>query len=71
MTMCTVVDVSCLAARARIAPRAGALRAADGVRWVGAYHPAYRLDPELIAARAWGDADPVVYNVLVADKRID
>ena len=51
--------------------RAGALRAADGVRWVGAYHPAYRLDPELIAARAWSDAAPVVYNVLVADKRVD
>ena len=31
MTMCTVSDVSCLAARARIAPRAGALRAASSL----------------------------------------
>ena len=31
MTMCTVSDVSCLAARACIAPRAGALRAASSL----------------------------------------
>ena len=47
------------------------LRAAAGVRWVGPYHPAFRLDPELIAARAWLDQTPASYNVMVADKRVD
>jgi serine protease AprX len=49
----------------------GNLRGARNVRWVGAYHPAYRLDPRLVRANAIGDPRPVRYNLVVADKRAD
>jgi len=48
-----------------------ALRGAAGVRWVGHYHPAYRLDPALLAARAWQAEAAVRYDMVVADKRRD
>ncbi|MGC6487335.1 MAG: S8 family serine peptidase [Planctomycetota bacterium] len=41
------------------------------MRWVGPYHPAFRLDPALIAASAWLDEAPIAYNVMLADKRVD
>ena len=50
---------------------AGAARDLDGVRWVGPYEPAYRLDPELLAAGAHLDPAPARYNIVVADKRAD
>ncbi len=51
---------------------ADAVRSMEGVRWVGAYHPAYRLDPELIAEGVVGRADQrAAYNIVLVDKRTD
>ena len=47
------------------------LRAQPSIRWVGAYHPFFRLEPALIAGHAVADATPVRYNLVVADKRTD
>ena len=56
----------------RMAPRQQQLvRALPSVRWVGSYHAAYRLDPELIAAMAKGDLAKARYNMVVVDKRND
>jgi serine protease AprX len=45
---------------------------APGVRWVGAYHPAYRIDPSLQAALAAGRVPPLAdYHLVVVDKRRD
>ena len=56
----------------RIDPAGAALlRAGQGVRWVGAYHPAYRLDPELLRSGVLQDPAPRKYDVVVADKRAD
>ncbi|MEC7583600.1 MAG: S8 family serine peptidase [Planctomycetota bacterium] len=43
------------------------------VRWIGRYHPAYRLDPELIPGALAGDelAPARRYNVVVVDKHQD
>ncbi|MEM7205900.1 MAG: S8 family serine peptidase [Planctomycetota bacterium] len=42
------------------------------VRWVGADHPAYRTEPELVAALATGtDLAPAAYDVLLFDQRGD
>jgi serine protease AprX len=51
--------------------QADVVRAADVVRWVGAYHPAYRMDPALIAGNVIGNDELVRYNIVVADKRVD
>ncbi|MCA8978091.1 MAG: S8 family serine peptidase, partial [Planctomycetes bacterium] len=49
-----------------------AVRAVPGMRWVGRYHTAYRLDPALIAALEAGGLDQVRrYNIVVADKHGD
>ena len=51
---------------------APALRRLDGVRWVGPYQPAYRLEPELLTEIATGQRLPVRrYNMVMADKRRD
>ena len=56
----------------RIRPQgAEALRESELVRWVGAYHPAYRLQPELLESQAYNDPTPVHYNIVVANKSID
>lgn len=47
------------------------VRAASTVRWVGDYHPAYRIDPALIAADAFDVKVPVRYDIVVADKLTD
>src|SRR5690606_11295417 len=47
------------------------VRAAATVRWVGDYHPAFRVDPELIAANVFQQAANVRYNIVVADKNVD
>ena len=47
------------------------LRVGQSVRWVGAYHPAYRLDPELVEGGVLQDPTPRKYDVVVADKRAD
>jgi len=48
-------------------------QALPGVRWVGRYHPAYRLDPALIAELLAGtDEVPAQrYNLVVTDKHRD
>ncbi|MFK7741095.1 MAG: S8 family serine peptidase [Planctomycetota bacterium] len=43
----------------------------ESVRWVGDYHPAYRIDPELIEKRVWEQAGSARYNMVVADKHAD
>ncbi|MEM7199143.1 MAG: S8 family serine peptidase [Planctomycetota bacterium] len=42
------------------------------VRWVGDYHPAYRLEPAIVAGLAAGiDLEVARYNILVVDRRAD
>ena len=41
------------------------------VRWIGRYHPAYRLQSELITNRVYENPDAVRYNIVVANKRTD
>jgi len=48
-----------------------ALRAQPGIRWVGAYHPFYRLEAALIAGNVFADAAAVRYHLVVADKKND
>ncbi|MEY2980213.1 MAG: hypothetical protein RL562_440 [Planctomycetota bacterium] len=48
-----------------------ALEALPSVRWMGRYHPAFRIDPKLVAAGALKRTDIQRYNVVVADKRTD
>ncbi|MEO6596389.1 MAG: S8 family serine peptidase [Planctomycetota bacterium] len=49
------------------AREAAAVRALASIRWVGRYHPAYRVDPQLGAA----PIGPTRYNMIVVDKRTD
>ena len=51
--------------------RVEALGRVSDVRWVGDYHPAFRLDPELIGEGVVQQPEVVRYNVVVADKRTD
>ena len=53
------------------ANQANALQAHKPVRWIGGYHPAFRLEPLLIKMQAWSNAQPVRYNIVVADKHTD
>ena len=41
------------------------------VRWVGAYHPAYRVEPALLQGGVFAQLTPATYNVVVADKHND
>ncbi|MBK8974712.1 MAG: hypothetical protein IPM29_02190 [Planctomycetes bacterium] len=52
---------------------ADAARGLPFVRWVGAYHPAYRLEPEILADLASGANESVArpYNVMMVDDRRD
>lgn len=43
----------------------------DTVRWVGNYHPAFRVDPALIASHAYRNEAPARFNLVVADKDTD
>ncbi|MFO1076889.1 MAG: S8 family serine peptidase [Planctomycetota bacterium] len=55
-------------------PATGAMlvRELPAVRWVGAYHPAYRLDPDLQAPLQQGQLDLAIrYNMVVVDKLRD
>ncbi|MEQ1633199.1 MAG: S8 family serine peptidase [Planctomycetota bacterium] len=48
------------------------VRAIDGVRWVGSYQPAFRIDPALLSKDGLDLAAPAaLYNVVVVDKRTD
>ncbi|MBL8733782.1 MAG: S8 family serine peptidase [Planctomycetes bacterium] len=47
------------------------LRQLPAVRWVGAYHPFYRLDPRLLAGNALAGEAKVRYHLVVADKHKD
>lgn len=54
------------------ASNAAALRKVRSVRWVGEYHPAYRIDPELLAIDGVRkDLAADTYNLVVVDKRRD
>lgn len=53
------------------AEQANRVRAANTVRWVGDYHPAFRIDPALIAANAFDVKVSVRYDIVVADKLTD
>lgn len=57
----------------RMAPQAAErVRHLDGVRWVGAFHPAYRLEAFLLAELAAGvDAPARKYNIVVVDRAGD
>ena len=56
----------------RIQPEGAlALQGSDLVRWTGAYHPAFRLQPELLDSEAIDDPTPARYNIVVANKRTD
>ena len=50
---------------------AGLLRADREVRWVGSYHPAYRLDPALLSGGALQSVQAARYDLVVANKRTD
>ena len=48
------------------------VRAIDGVRWVGSYQPAFRIDPALLSKDGLDLAAPAaLFNVVVLDKRTD
>ena len=53
------------------AEQANRVRTANTVRWVGDYHPAYRIESALLQAQAYTQPEAVRYNIVVADKRID
>lgn len=53
------------------ADQVATMRAITTVRWIGAYHPAYRLDPGLIASGAIHRKAATTYNIIVADKHRD
>lgn len=56
----------------RMAPsQVDKVRANGTVRWVGAYHPAYRVDPALIAALRTEQLGEARYNMVVVDKHND
>lgn len=48
-----------------------AVTALGMVRWVGDYHPAYRLETALLADGVFTNEKPATYNVVVADKHND
>ena len=51
---------------------AAALAGAKQVRWIGAYEPAYRLEPELLGELLGAGPLPVrAYNLVMSDKRRD
>ena len=43
----------------------------ERVRWIGSYHPAYRLHPDLHAQLAWSEPTPQPFCMVVADKHRD
>ena len=53
------------------ASAAAALATFETVRWVGPYHPAYRLDPEMLAAGALQSTKAGRYDLVVANKHTD
>ncbi|HEX6812357.1 MAG TPA: S8 family serine peptidase [Planctomycetota bacterium] len=53
------------------ASKLDALRQQPDIRWVGAFHPLYRLEPALVAGNTFTDGRPVRYHLVVADKKND
>ncbi len=47
------------------------LEGARSIRWVGDYHPAFRLDPALLTEEFLQQPELVRFNVVVANKRTD
>ncbi|MCR9244967.1 MAG: hypothetical protein NXI31_08035 [bacterium] len=50
---------------------ADSIRALPQIRWVGRYHAAYRIDPDLIETLESGDLGTTRYNMVVVDKHND
>ena len=48
-----------------------AVQALPFVRWVGPYHPEFRLDEEILAGLATGDLGVAKYNVMVFERGLD
>jgi hypothetical protein len=48
-----------------------AVEALPFVRWVGPYHPEFRLEEELLAGLATGDLGEAKYNVMVFERGLD
>lgn len=53
------------------ATRQHEISAIPGVRWVGAFHPAYKLQPSLLAALAEGKVEKRTYVIVLTDPRRD
>jgi hypothetical protein len=53
------------------AAQAGAVAGLGAVRWVGPYHPAYRLEPALLAGNALQETEARLFHVVVVDKHAD
>lgn len=53
------------------AAQSDAARELEMVRWIGSYHPAYRLEPALLQNGVFAQSDAQQYNVVVADKQVD
>ncbi len=47
------------------------LNAIPGVRWVGAFHPAYKLQPSLLTSLASGKVEKQTYVIVLTDPRRD
>ncbi|MCA8973879.1 MAG: S8 family serine peptidase, partial [Planctomycetes bacterium] len=70
-TLCSPLPHNALVVRIA-AGKAAALATATGVRWVGPYHPAYRLEGALLTELAAGAPMPVrKYDMVMTDKRRD
>jgi serine protease AprX len=53
------------------ASKLDAMRQQPDIRWVGAFHPLYRLEPALAFGNTFTDQQPVRYHLVVADKKND
>ncbi|MEO6598114.1 MAG: hypothetical protein ABIP94_25500, partial [Planctomycetota bacterium] len=53
------------------AKAAGAVRGIGVIRWVGSYHPAYRLEPALLANQVYLQAEAAKYDIVVVNKHTD
>jgi hypothetical protein len=51
--------------------RVGAIGKLGRVRWVGAFHPAYKLEPALLAALLAGPVQPGRYVIVMVDPKQD
>ena len=55
----------------RMAATQASSLSAESIRWVGDYHPAYRIDPAIVEDGALESGVAATYNMVVADKQLD